>query len=272
MWPDTATALPAEPVGRGSPHLRVSAAARHPEAWGWPRRTRILCSAPELPRARGREEQSCLFSRKKKKPSPSFRCSLEGFKGTGHPLTPDPPACSALAGSSGVRHAAGTGSAAPQCLGTTAAPQPALLQGTVPAGPSEAQRAHTDTDRAVPQCQTLNPPQPLALLPSKGSCLAPYLSAHCHCHRILCRVCSVTAGRGRAQRCSAQLACQAGCARLPGWDAPIHTGWGAGGIPRGAAGTVCRVRTHTRAALLRLWRCAGVRGTGVLPGRSCSPG
>lgn len=63
-------------------------------------------------------------------------------------------------------------------------------------------------------------------------------------------------------------------AHLPGRGATIDAGdvRDAAGITPGAAGTGRGVRPHTRADLLRLGRCAGVRVPGLPPGCSCSPG
>lgn len=63
-------------------------------------------------------------------------------------------------------------------------------------------------------------------------------------------------------------------AHLPGRGATIDAGdvRDAAGLAPGAAGTGHGLRPHTRADLLRLRRCAGVRLPGLPPGCSCSPG
>lgn len=141
----------------------------------------------------------------------------------------------------------------------------------MPAAPSEAERTHADADpgsAAVPKPKApLHHPQqgitprPLtSVLTAAASCAGSAASPQ---------------GEDRHDGTpDSQHARHDVPARAPGRGAPIDAGggWVPGGIPDGAAGTGCRARPHTRAALLRLWRFAGVRGPGLLPGRSCSPG
>lgn len=149
--------------------------------------------------------------------------------------------------------------------------QPAVLQGTVPAAPGEAQRAQADADpgsAAVPNPETL--PAPCIAPPARGraSLLTSALTATATAS---CVVGSAASPRGDDGHGGVP---DSRHARLPGRGAPVDAGGGRvpGGIPRGAAGTGPRIRPHTRAALLRLWRCAGVRVPGVPPVCSCSPG
>lgn len=156
--------------------LWVSAAARHPEAQGRPRRTRILCSAPELPRARGRgrAEQSRLFSRKITFPRlPLWFGTVQQHRAPtrtrSHCLLCPGRQKLGWGEGGGVSGTLPAGAQWPRSARAQRQHrQPAVLQGTVPAAPGEAQWAHADADPGSAAVPNPEPFLPLCIVPLPG--------------------------------------------------------------------------------------------------------